>query len=82
MFSGFPLPVLASPHPADYPVEADSGAKVSFLRLPSTAVGNGCCSVVTVDFNGDGNTDIAKAYDTATIFPFCSDLKHIVQGMF
>jgi hypothetical protein len=34
----------------------------SFLRLPSNAVGNGCRSVVTADFNGDGNTDIADAY--------------------
>ena len=56
-------------------LRADSGANLSFLRLPSISVGNVCCSVLTADFNGDGKTDIAAAYGTAAISIFLGDGK-------
>jgi hypothetical protein len=47
-------------------VIADSGANLSFLP-GGFASGNGCCSVVTADFNGDGKADIATVRGTAVV---------------
>ena len=51
---------------AQSPVTADSGANLSFLP-GGFASGNGCCSVVTADFNGDGKADIATVRGTAVV---------------
>jgi hypothetical protein len=56
-------------------LKADSGANLSFQRLPSISMGSGCCSVVTGDFNGDGKADIAVAYGIAGITVLLSNGK-------
>lgn len=55
--------------------EADSGPNLSFLRLPSISIGKGCCSVITADFNGDGNMDIAATHETAALTILLGDGK-------
>ena len=47
-------------------LKADAGANLSFLP-GGFASGNGCCSVVTADFNGDGKVDIATVRGTAVV---------------
>jgi len=56
-------------------LEADSGATLSFTRLPPISLGDQCCSVVTGDFNRDGKADIAAAHGQAGITIFLGDGK-------